>query len=393
MNKQSKRMVKDTDGIHRRGPVWYYKLKINGKWKEISAHTKSYQEARAKRQEALEAQKKGRLPNDKGKLVFERASEAWLAARQSHFLAKAIAENTLRTETERMQPLLARFAGRKLNRFTNDDIKAYQIARAAEVGAGTNNQETKLLRRILKDAGCWAQLAGDYKPLPENRRGPGIALTVDQECKLFETARTNPGWEIAYCAALLAANTTMRSCEVKGLRLGDIDLFSPKIAVQRKSTKSNAGHREIPLNDVALWAVRRLWDRAAVLGASDPTHYLLPAFLCGRNKKRASAGSMGFDVARPMKTWRTAWLSLRKAAGLPTLRFHDLRHSTITKLAEDSTTSDQTLMAISGHMSVEMIQYYAHIRSKAKENALARIKSWEPPEMRAKKETTTGPVS
>src|SRR5206468_9010008 len=42
----------------------------------------------------------------------------------------------------------------------------------------------------------------------------------------------------------------------------------------------------------------------------------------------------GYDPTRPAKGWRSAWRSLKKAAGMPKLRFHDLRHTCITKLAE-----------------------------------------------------------
>ena len=35
-----------------------------------------------------------------------------------------------------------------------------------------------------------------------------------------------------------------------------------------------------------------------------------------------------------MTSWRSAWRSLRKAAGLPHVRFHDGRHTALTRLAE-----------------------------------------------------------
>jgi integrase len=60
-----------------------------------------------------------------------------------------------------------------------------------------------------------------------------------------------------------------------------------------------------------------------------------------------------------------------KCAGLQ-VRFHDLRHTCITKLAE-SQASEQTLMAISGHVSRSMIEYYSHIRMEAKRTALDAI--------------------
>jgi integrase len=60
-----------------------------------------------------------------------------------------------------------------------------------------------------------------------------------------------------------------------------------------------------------------------------------------------------------------------KHAGLQ-IRFHDLRHTCITKMAE-SQASEQTLMAIAGHVSREMIEHYSHIRMEAKRTALDAI--------------------
>ena len=51
------------------------------------------------------------------------------------------------------------------------------------------------------------------------------------------------------------------------------------------------------------------------------------------------------------------------------LRFHDLRHHAITELAE-SQASDQTIMAIAGHVSPKMLALYSHVRLGAKRQAL-----------------------
>jgi len=163
--------------------------------------------------------------------------------------------------------------------------KATSWIAARGVAPRTINLETKLLRMILKDARCWLPLAEEYKPQRESRRGPGIALTLDEERKLLGTARQKPDWDAAYLAALVAVNTTMKGCEVKGLHLGDVDLFNRTITVRRVTTKTGADRRLILMNDTALWGAVRLLDRAALLGASDPEHYLLPAFLIAAPSK------------------------------------------------------------------------------------------------------------
>ena len=58
-------------------------------------------------------------------------------------------------------------------------------------------------------------------------------------------------------------------------------------------------------------------------------------------------------------------------AGL-TVRFHGLRHTCITKLAE-SQASEQTIMAIAGHPTRAMLEHYSHIRMAAKRAALEGI--------------------
>ena len=48
------------------------------------------------------------------------------------------------------------------------------------------------------------------------------------------------------------------------------------------------------------------------------------------------------------------------------------RHHAITKLAK-SQASEQTIMAIAGHVSREMLEYYSHIRLEAKRKALETL--------------------
>ena len=54
------------------------------------------------------------------------------------------------------------------------------------------------------------------------------------------------------------------------------------------------------------------------------------------------------------------------------LRFHDLRHSSITMLAEGN-ASEQTIRSIAGHLSQRMLEHYSHIRKEAKRRALAAL--------------------
>ena len=99
-------------------------------------------------------------------------------------------------------------------------------------------------------------------------------------------------------------------------------------------------------------------ERADLLVHSELDHYLWPACQWGR-----------YDATQPMLKWDTAWRALRDAAGLPGLRFHDLRHTVITELAELG-VADHVLESISGHLSRRMLEHYSHIRIDAKRVAL-----------------------
>src|SRR5690348_10474256 len=101
---------------------------------------------------------------------------------------------------------------------------------------------------ILRAAKLWATLSDEYKPLQENKRGPGRALQPEEEERLLRTASGNPKWDVAYFAALLANNTTARRAEIRGMRLADVDLLGRTMTIRRQSTKTDAGCRVVPLN-------------------------------------------------------------------------------------------------------------------------------------------------
>ena len=177
-----------------------------------------------------------------------------------------------------------------------------------------------------------------------------------KKLKLLAKAKSRPGWQNVRLAAILAVNTTMRGCEIKNLRWRDVD-FLTRIITVRKS-KMEAGERSIPINDTAFLAIRELWERAKQLNGTEPEHFPFPA--CEHEN---------FDPTSPLKSWRSAWRKLTKAAGIAGLRFHDLRHHAITELAE-SQASDQTIMSIAGHVSQRMLSHYSHVRMEAKRKAL-----------------------
>ena len=73
-----------------------------------------------------------------------------------------------------------------------------------------------------------------------------------------------------------------------------------------------------------------------------------------------------------MTSWRSAWRSLRKAANLPHVRFHDGRHTALTRLAEKG-VADWVIRAQFGHVSPGMMAVYSHVRRKALDEAASAL--------------------
>jgi integrase len=134
---------------------------------------------------------------------------------------------------------------------------------------------------------------------------------------------------------MLAVSTGLRLGELTGLSWDDVDLAAGTLTVRRSlaraagggwalaETKTDRSRRTIPLPSTAAEALRRQRDRQGVV--------------------QEGAGSAWQDrdrlvftdaVGRPLRPYNVsyAFQRARAAAGLPLVRFHDLRHSAATLL-------------------------------------------------------------
>jgi integrase len=50
-----------------------------------------------------------------------------------------------------------------------------------------------------------------------------------------------------------------------------------------------------------------------------------------------------------------------------------MRHTFISRLAENPSVSEQTIRALAGHVSHQMMERYSHIRSQAKQAAIQTL--------------------
>lgn len=357
--------------LKKRGKTWHCHFVVNGQRFRQSLGTTDWREAQAKEKELIAQASEGKVHQTSTTLArqpFGLAADDYVTARKLELAPASQAK-----EKQLLVQLRVYFKQEPLKAITAKRITEYRAWRADQkVGPATLNAELGILRRILKRAKLWARVADDIRPLREPS-SIGRALTEDDKQRLLKTAVMRPEWETAYLAAILCLNTTARGCELKGLQWSDVDLFARTLTIRK--SKTQAGERTVPLTDVSASALAKLRTRAESFGPVERAHYVFAAFVpkyTFSGKKVIGYTVTGFDPTTHVDSWRSAWRTLTKTAGLPGFRFHDLRHCAITSLAE-SGAADSTIMAIAGHVSRRMLERYSHVRMEAKRTAMETL--------------------
>jgi len=352
------------DGLHQRGRIWHFYWKDpQGHRREISTRTRDFQQARGIRARRLMEFQQADFPLQDARLLFSEAAHQWLKHANP-----AKRENTRRSQAARVTTLIEFFGGMRLREITPARILYFQTQRARAVANSTCNGEFWGLHAILKRFGAWTQAhAQTCRPLPVEQGSKGRALSGEERENLLGCAQKNSRWrgELLHVITL-ALHTGLRSAEIKGLRLRDIALDAqprPRLIVERASTKSNAGARPVILDETAVRTLQPLLTIAHGRGARRPEHFLFP--------RRIGSGGK-WDPGRSRGSWTSAWRSLRHAAGLPGLRFHDLRHTYITMGAEAGVPLDVMMRQV-GHMTPEQTRYYVHISDTSVIEAIEAI--------------------
>ena len=345
--------------LYRRGDVWWYKFRFAGQMIRESSKSESKTVAkdaeRVRRRELEESWnqiKRRKLPP-----LFPLAATDWLKTRTS------IASSTERSYKLAISQLTKDFGKQLLCDLCVEDVAAYQTRRKRDgVSNRTINLEVGVLRSILRRYRMWEAIAQDIDFLKEDP-SPGRALTHEEEPAILDAASKSRCRSL-YPVIMVGINTGMRVSEIRGLTWAQVDFLAKSLMVGKSKTEAGTG-RIIPLNPRAV-AVLTHW-RGLFPGA-EPEHYVFPHEKYGLAGNARKQCAYEMVPTEPMHRWKVAWESARKAAKV-SCRFHDLRHTFISRLAE-SQASDSTVMALAGHVSRAMMERYSHIRMEAKRRAV-----------------------
>lgn len=174
-------------------------------------------------------------------------------------------------------------------------------------------------------------------------------LTEDEFSRLLAGCTTN----MQRALLTLAVETGLRSGELKALTWDRVDLRRRQLYVVESKT---GVPRTVPLSNVAM---------GTLVGTARSTVPHVFWYLNWRTPKvsrQASGINKIVGQPAPFVTFNNFWRSAVRRAGLPDLRFHDLRH-TFASWWMQRGGSEAALQHILGHTSMAMTARYRHLRT------------------------------
>jgi integrase len=249
------------------------------------------------------------------------------------------------------------------------DVADYITHRRTQGAADkTIRNELGTLRGILKKHRRWGAIKDDVR-LPRGREDIGQALTVEEEEALLKACAASRSRSLLPVVTL-ALSTGMRHDEMRLLRWRQIDFVNQAITVGKSKTEHGAG-RAVPLNQRAL-STMQAW--AAQFPDRKPNHFVFPSEKVGIGGNDEIPQVFDTDPTKAISSWKVSWTTARTAAGV-NCRFHDLRHTTCTRMLERGAAfaTVATIMGWSPGTAMRMARRYAHIGKSAQRDALALL--------------------
>src|SRR6266702_11118 len=263
----------------------------------------------------------------------------------------------------------------QLNKLTLQQLQALYSRKLQEgLAPSTVHAIHELIHRGLDQAVVWkivTENVSDNASLPRVPKQERPTLTKEQAQKLLDTAKGHP-LETLLTVALA---TGMRRGEMLGLRWQDINFETMSLQVRRtvgfgknhkyveNEPKTSSGRRRILLPQFAVDALKQhrvhQLERRQQVGEAWIDRDLVFCNMVGDYFTLSSLAYM-FQV-------------LLKKAGLPHMRFHDLRHSAATILLTMG-VHPKVVQELLGHSQISMtMDTYSHVLPSMQQEAMNKL--------------------
>lgn len=241
------------------------------------------------------------------------------------------------------------WADHQLSQITPKIIEDYKIKRLETVKAQTVNRELDTIKTMFRSAMEWGYVktspAAFVKKLKSGT--PSFRyLSADEIKKLLEACRCSDNPQL-YPFVVVALNTGMRLGELTALEWKDIDFKRGILRVDNKEDHHTKNYqvRFIPMNQILAEVLRKIPRR---LGSS----YVF-------QRKDGTK----------FRKMRTGFENAVKRAGIPHVRFHDLRHTFASHLVMGG-VDIRTVQELLGHKDIRMTMRYSHLAPDHMKNAV-----------------------
>lgn len=268
---------------------------------------------------------------------------------------------SLDTVQRQMHVLRNHFGRMRVREITYDDLSSYRADRlnaptrtGGQRAIASVHRELALLRRVLSVALRAGWIIenpfdrGESLISPADERQRERILTREEEARLLAACNGHPARQHLRSILICALDTGMRQGEIFKLRWRDVDFEARTITVQGMNTKT------LRSRTVAMTA--RLEREMRGLRECAPGDPELSVFGVTDNVKRS------FGAAR-------------RTAGLPDLRFHDLRHTAATRLVQGNMPLAEA-GRILGHTQPRTTYRYVNANADTAQRAAAILDSF-----------------
>ena len=243
-----------------------------------------------------------------------------------------------------------KFGSQRLCDIARQDIQLFHgnLVHGEKLAPATADLHAALLKRMLSLCVEWDILEKNAAAKmqlfhPDNR--VEHYLDEAQLTRLLKILKHDPCRSVCQIA-LFALATGCRQGEALQAAWSQIDKNQRIWRIPAHNTKSGKS-RTVPLNETAM----EVLDELTTEGQYE--HLFI-----------------NFDSHKPFVHIRHTWIRLRKKAGLPHLRFHDLRHSAASLLIQ-SGASLYLVQQILGHSNPITTQRYSHVSMQTLHEASA----------------------
>lgn len=358
----------------RKDGLWCGQVSLEGR--RLTKYGKTQKEVRQWIKEML-AKIDGGLTYEGTELTLERFIENWLSGKELSRRPKTVIQYR-QISTQHILPVMGKM---RLQDIQSAHVKQlYTLKKEEGRGDRTVQLIHSTLHNALKQAvreGILGRNPVEAVERPKVEQAEMQTLDEDQARQFLITAAGSTFEAVYY----LALTTGMREGELLGLKWSDLDWNKSVFFIQRQlqqikgqgyvlvPPKTKAGRRHLKVGPGTLKQLdahrnRQALDRAVAGERWQENDLIFPTTI---------------GTLLDYKRVTTEFKRILKRAGLPEIRFHDLRHTSLSSLL-DMGTPINTVQRRAGHSKASTtVNVYGHSTARSQDEAAEKIEEWITP--------------